>query len=403
MLLNRRRAEKKMEQHGLDALVATSPANVLYASDLCSRNCFVLLPYERGVEPALIASISGPTPVVLMSPPHIRDVRYYGEFYTVVPKVKGGFTNAERELIKAQESWDRTKIADPIEILINLLEERGITKGRIGLDESALPYQHPSWQEIRRRLPKLEVVPAERILREIRMVKSEEEIRRIKEAVRITEKAWQTALEEARTGITERAFAGIYEHTIISEGGRLTSWMGMYGSPIAFGRRTAFVDIALPSDYKLKKGDILRLDGGCSYMGYSCDMGRSAVLGQPGEKTLKYWNAIFEGEKLAIGMAEPGAEASVIFNSVVEKVRKSGIPEYKRHHTGHGWGIEHYDPPLIGPNDHTQLEEGMVLCFETPYYEVGWGGLLHEDIVVITESKPRYLTKFEGELRIMKE
>jgi Xaa-Pro aminopeptidase len=132
-------------------------------------------------------------------------------------------------------------------------------------------------------------------------------------------------------------------------------------------------------------------------------MGRSGVLGRPDEKTLKYWNAIFEGEKLAIDMAEPGVKASVIFNSAVEEVRNSGIPDYRRHHTGHGWGIEHYDPPLIGPNDHTSLEKGMVLCFETPYYEVGWGGLLHEDIVVITGSKPRYLTKFEGELRMIEE
>ncbi len=41
----------------------------------------------------------------------------------------------------------------------------------------------------------------------------------------------------------------------------------------------------------------------------------------------------------------------------------------------------------------------MVLCLETPYYEVGWGGILHEDVVVVTDDEPRYLTTFEGELR----
>jgi len=179
--------------------------------------------------------------------------------------------------------------------------------------------------------------------------------------------------------------------------------MGMYGPPIAFGRRTAFVDIALPTDYKLKRGDIIRFDGGCRYRGYPCDMARSAVLGQPSAKLKKYWNAIFEGEQLAIDMAKPGVKASVIFNSVVDKVRRSGIQHYNRHHTGHGWGIEGYDPPLIGPKNNTPLEEGMVLCFETPYYEVGWGGILHEDIVVINRKEPRHLTKFEGELRTIEE
>ena len=401
MLLDRKRAEKKMEQYGLDALIATSPANVFYISDLCSNNCFALLPCEHSVEPAIIASIGGPTPVVLMTPPHIGDVRFYGEFYTTRSQTDETLTNAEQKLVDAQESWSKTKIADPIELLIALLEERGITKGRIGLDESALPLQHPFWQRIKHRLPLLEVVLAGKIFREIRMIKSDEEIRRIQEAVRITEKAWETALDEASAGMTEREFAEIYQHTILSEGGRITSFMGMYGPPIAFGRRTAFVDIWSPSDYKLRKGDILRFDGGCSYMGYPCDMARSAVLGQPSEKLIKYWKAIFEGESLAIDMAQPGVKASEIFKKVVETVRKSGIAHYKRHHTGHGWGIEKSDPPRIGPNDHTLLEEGMVLCFETPYYEVGWGGILHEDIVVITKGKPRYLTKFEGELRIV--
>jgi len=404
MLLNKIRAEKKMEQYGLNAQIATSSANVFYTSDLCPYGeCFALLPYERNVEPAIIAPISGSTPIVLMSPPWISDVRYYGEFYTMTGWAKEPLTNAERNLVKAQESWEKTKEADPIAILIGLLEERGITKGKVGVDESNLPLEHPFWQKIKNKLPDLDVVRAQEIFREIRMVKSDEEIRRIQEAVRITEKAWETTLEQTREGMTEIEFAEIYQHTIISDGGKISSWMGMYGPPIAFGRRTAFVDIALPSDYKLKKGDIIRFDGGCSYMGYPCDMARSAVLGQPSEKLRKYWNAIFEGEKLAIDMAKPGVKASVIFNSVIEKVRKSGIPHYKRHHTGHGLGVDGYDPPLISPNDHTPLEEGMVLCFETPYYEVGWGGILHEDIVVITKNEPRYLTKFEGELRIIEE
>jgi len=375
---------------------------VFYTSDLNPYGkCFVLLPYEQNVEPAIVAPISGPTPLILTSPPWIHDIRYYGEFYTTTRWAEEPLSSAEQKLIEVQESWEKTKEADPITILIRLLEERGITNGKIGIDESNLPVNHPFWKKIKDTLPNLEAVPAQKIFRKIRMVKSDEEIKRIQEATRITEKAWQTALEQTKEGMTEKEFAEIYQHTIISERGRIASKGLMFGPPLAFGRRTAFVDIALPSDYKLKKGDIIRLDGGCGYMGYPCDMGRCAVLEQPSQKLKKYWNAIFEGEQLAINMAKPGVQASDIFNAVIEKVRQSGIPYYRRHHTGHGWGIDHYDPPLMGPNDHTPLEEGMVLCFETPYYEVGWGGILHEDIVVTTKTEPRYLTTFEEELRIL--
>jgi len=402
MLLNRKRAEEKMDKYGVKALVTSSPANVFYTSDLCPYGkCFTLLPREPNIEPALVAPISGPTPIVLTSPPWISDVRYYGEFYTETRPAKESLTDAERRLIRAQESWEKNKEADPVTLLIESLETRGITRGRVGVDESNLPLEHAFWREVKKRLPSLETVRAQEILREIRAVKSDEEIRRLQEALRITEKAWATALEQAGEGMTEREFGEIFEHTIISEGGRISASMGMYGPPIGFGRRTAFSDIASPSDYALEKGDLIRFDGGCSYMGYPCDTARSSVLGQPSQKLREYYEAILEGEQLAIDMAKPGVKASVIFNAVMGKVRKR-IPHYRRHHTGHGWGIEGYDPPLIGPNVNTTLEEGMVLCLETPYYEVGWGGLMVEDVIVVTGGVPRFLTRFSRELHIVR-
>ena len=70
MLLNRTRAEEKMLKYGLDGLIATSAVNVFYTSDLNPYgSTFVLLPYDKSIEPAIVASISGPTPIVLSSPP----------------------------------------------------------------------------------------------------------------------------------------------------------------------------------------------------------------------------------------------------------------------------------------------------------------------------------------------
>jgi len=402
MLLNRGRAEEIMWKYDLSALIASSPANVFYTSDLCPfGRCFALLPRDGNVEPALVVPISAPTPVVLMSPPWMSEVRYYGEFYVMTRWAKDPLTDAERKLVRAQEAWEKTKQTDPTLILIKLLKERGITKGRIGVDEPNLPLESPLGKEIKANLPSLEPLAAQQIFREIRMVKSAEEIERIQEALRITEKAWQTALEQTREGITEKEFSDVYQHTIISEGGSIVSKMGMYGPPIGFGPRTAFPDIAFPSDYRLKKGDLIRLDGGCSYMGYPCDTGRSAVLGEPSEKLRKYYDALLAGEQLAIDMARAGVKASDIFNAVTSMVRERGLERYVRHHTGHGWGIEGYDPPLIGPRDNTALEEGMIFCLETPYYEVGWGGPMIEDVVVITKSEARFLTKFDRELYVI--
>jgi len=80
MLLNKERAVEKMEKYGLEALIATSSANVFYTSDLCPYGkCFTLLPRKPSLEPAIVAPISAPTPIVLTSPPWVKDVHYYGE------------------------------------------------------------------------------------------------------------------------------------------------------------------------------------------------------------------------------------------------------------------------------------------------------------------------------------
>jgi len=402
MLLNRERAEERMAEERLEALVATSPANVFYASDCYPYGAsFALLPLDRGVEPAMVTSISGSTPVALMSPPWFGDVRYYGEFYVETGFSKEPLSEAERAVIRAHESWEEGRPSDPVAILLGLLEERGLTRGSIGVDESGLGQGNPLWKRAEEELPNTELVPAKKVFTEIRMVKTAEEVRRIGEATRMTERAWEAALGEARLGITEREFADAWQRTIISEGGLSNAYLGAYWPPVAFGRRTAFSDIAQPSDYRLREGDIIRFDGGATYLGYPCDMARAAVLGRADEKLKRYWRALWEGEQEAVSMARPGAVASEIFEAAVSKVRRGGIAHYRRHHTGHGWGLEGYDPPTIGPRDGTALKEGMVLCFETPYYEVGWGGLLHEDVVVVGEKGPRYLSTPEDELRVV--
>jgi Xaa-Pro aminopeptidase len=402
MLLNQDRADEKMDFHGLDALVATSPANVFYTSDTYPYgNSFALLPRDKGVEPTLITSISGSTPVALMSPPWFSDVRFYGEFYVETRFAEEPLSEAEKKMIGVHESWEISKESDPIALLVTMLEEKGLNKGRIGVDESNLGHGHPFWERMKDSLPEVEAVPARKVFTEVRMVKTAEEIRRIWQATRITERAWEAALDAVRPGITEKEFADLWQETIISEGGLSTSYLGAYWPPIAFGRRTAFSDIAQPSEYKLQKGDVIRFDGGCTYMGYPCDMARSAAYKEAGEKLKSYWRALWEGEQRAVNMAWPGARASEIFSAAVETVRENGMHHYRRHHAGHGWGLEGYDPPTISPDVDTSLEEGMVLCFETPYYEVGWGGLLHEDVIAVTEGGPRYLSTREEELRVV--
>ncbi len=73
-----------------------------------------------------------------------------------------------------------------------------------------------------------------------------------------------------------------------------------------------------------------------------------------------------------------------IFEIAMRTAREHGVPHYQRQHVGHAIGLEVYDEFGIAPGITIPLEEDMVLCVETPYYEIGWGGVQIEDLVRVT-------------------
>ena len=87
-----------------------------------------------------------------------------------------------------------------------------------------------------------------------------------------------------------------------------------------------------------------------------------------------------------------------MFEAAVETVRREGIPHYKRSHVGHGIGIDGYDLPDLAPRSDHVIEEGMVMCVETPYYELGWCGLQVEDTIVIRRDGPESFMTLSGDL-----
>jgi Xaa-Pro aminopeptidase len=70
----------------------------------------------------------------------------------------------------------------------------------------------------------------------------------------------------------------------------------------------------------------------------------------------------------------------------MDAVRKAGLPHYRRNHVGHGIGLDGYEVPALTESSTDVLTPGMVMCIETPYYELGFGGFQVEDMVLVTET-----------------
>ena len=100
-------------------------------------------------------------------------------------------------------------------------------------------------------------------------------------------------------------------------------------------------------------------------------------------------------------MIRPGVKVADVFTAVVETVRREGIPHYVRNHVGHGIGIDGIDAPNITDTSDAVFEEGMVICVEAPYYELGLGGIQVEDTIVVRKDSAENLMKTSGDLRIV--
>lgn len=399
MLLNKDRAFGIMDQYGLDMLIASSPENFMYLSDIQSASQhyrsawvygFVLLP--RDGDPTLIMPLADAF-VLAERQTWINDLRFYEPFYVKTSGREGDLNEAEARFEDIHSKVDADNLeSDGLEAAIKAIREKGLDSKTIGIDETLL--SPSAWNRIGRELSEAKLVESASILRSIRMVKTQEELKRLKKAIAIIEKGIRTVHELAKPGVTERELAKECRRVMLEEGGKLPFLV------FECGKRSVYAD-AGPTDYRLQKGDIIRIDGGCVYDGYHSDIADLSILGKASDKQKEYWKAIITGHEKGIRSVKPGIKACDLFLTIVNTVRKNGISHFNRHHCGHGIGLATYDMPIIGPNDDTIIEEGTVFNIETPYYEIGFGGIQDEDTILVTEKGCEILSSFSRDLTIL--
>ncbi len=284
------------------------------------------------------------------------------------------------------------KFPNAVAALTQCLREYGLIKGRIGVDQGSDTIF--LGQKLEKEFPGLETVAAYDLFREIRLIKTAEEAQRIQAATAVAEKALTEAVSAIRQETTEKDLDRIFKEAVIRQGGLPTL------SCIGSGPRGAFPNVE-PSEREIQRGDLVRFDVGCMVAAYHADIARTAVLGPPNPKQLRYHDALVAGQGRILESLRPGIAIGDLFQMGMKEAREKGIPHYERHHLGHGTGIEGYDLPLITPNNPLKLEAGMVFCVETPYYEPGFGGLQIEDILEVTDQGSRRLTRMERKLFIL--
>jgi Xaa-Pro aminopeptidase len=397
MPMNVARARAVMERENLDGIVASTLENFFYLSGIWNlgqelfphdTQAYVVATREQP-DAGLLAVSVGEADLTLEAYPTLRGAVTYGTFFRELPE--GVELDADERRVW-EITYNRQPVADPFEALCAALEEAGLTRGAIGVDERGP--NHTLLDQLRGRFPQLEVRAASQTFRQIRMVKTAEEHERLLAALRATEHALRTTVGAAREGVTERQLAHVFEEAIVSKKARPGFTLLRFGRGMALGQ-------VPPGDTPLAKGDYIWFDVGCTLDGYRSDIGRIVSFGEPSDKLRTYYNASKGGQSRAFELMTPGRSACDVFNGAVERVRELGIPHYRRHHVGHGIGVEYYDLPILNPRTEIPLEQGMVFEVETPYYEMGFGGAFIEDTVLVTDTGVKILTELDRELQVV--
>ena len=260
----------------------------------------------------------------------------------------------------------------------------------------AIGVERPDDQQVRAALEqeKLGEVDATAWIASVRGPKLPAEVALLGYAARLAETGIEAALLDAGQGITEAELARSIAATMVAGGADPRFIVATVGD------RTALAD-AYPTDREWRAGELARFDVGCVYAGYWSDMARSAVLGTPSALQARRYAALLAGEERQLTIARPGIKASELFDAAVQVVERGGVTPYRRHHCGHGIGLSVYETPIVAPGMQTELRPGMTFCFETPYYEIGWGGMMVEDTLVVTDDGVELLTESDRNLRVV--
>lgn len=393
MLVNEPRLLKRMAELNVDALIGTSPENVTYLSGFWALpqwirrgpQTYVLWPRSASEVPAIVTSTST-LDLLVDQPVKIEDVRRYGEFHVEI-----GPDGANDPLDRHHQSLrNEPSYKDALTALIAALKDKGLTTGRIAIDETGL---EPGYlEQLKEALPNATWLAGASVLRHVRAVKTPDEIERLRQIAQISERSINAALAVARQGASEQELACAFHVQTVREGG-----IPVLGC-IGFGERSALPNVQPSERRLLREGEIIRFDVGGRFGHYRADIARNAVLGQAPLEARRLHHALLRGVEHACEIIRPGMRAAVLFDAVMDVVRREGIPHYKRDHVGHGIGLDGYDLPSLSSSSSQLLEEGMVLCVETPYYELGRWGLQVEDMIVLRSDGAERLMTTNGGL-----
>jgi Xaa-Pro aminopeptidase len=372
-----------MAEEDLEALVILTPDNFLYATGYFLD----VAPWER---PVACVIPRDSEPFLLMHELSTNYLAHAGErgelfieeyhLYSEHPRVS--------DRLPLLPQWPQT--------LADLLRRRGVTTGRIGVDQTTGPVGPAIGL-----LPRAQLVDASAIPRDLRLIKHPEELEWIRRGGKLTDWAQERFKDGLKPGRLvldldlsvnrDLAVEAARTYPEIKVESRLLTLSGPVSAcPHGVGGDSGIM--TFERGHTIVNIIVLRLNG------YWCENERTWFLGEPGARQAAAFEAATAANQAAMAAFRPGTPMQEVDAAAQREFERAGFGAHIRHRTGHGIGLAGHEHPADMAFNPRPLVPGEVYSCEPGIYLRDLGGFRQDDIVIVTERGPESVTSYPRDL-----
>lgn len=342
-------------QYGVDAMLITSQPGEFYAAGFSGEGVVLVAPGEAV---------------------YITDSRY-------IEAARNAVSGAEVLMVERGRGYT--------DLLNEAIQRLGLQT--LGVEEDYLTLaEYDRYKSALR----AQLVPAGRLLLDLRGAKDDFEIHCITQAQRVTERAFEAILPVLRPGVTEREVAAQLTYDMLRFGAAKNSF-----DPIVVSGPNGSLPHGVPGDRAIQSGDFVTMDFGCVWGGYCSDMTRTVAVGRPSEEMMEVYDLVLRAQLAGIAASRAGVPGREIDAAARAVIQAGGYGPYFGHSYGHSVGLEIHEGPNANTREERPMPVGAVVSAEPGVYLPGKFGVRIEDLVVMEENGCRVLTQSPKNLLIL--
>jgi Xaa-Pro aminopeptidase len=356
MSSNVKRVQESLAKSGLKALLLSEISNVQWVSGFSGSSGFVLI---------------SPTEALFIS-----DSRYNVQ---------------AREEVKDLEVAIYSSPVDAATFIGQEAARLGMTE--LGFEADNVTYaQYERWKK---KLAPAALTPVKDVIEPLRMIKTPDEIAKIKKACELADACFQNVLRLIQPGVSELDISLEIEFFFRRQGANLA-----FEPIVVSGVRSARPH-GRASEKKLERGDFLTMDFGALLNGYNSDITRTVVVQEASDRHREVYDQVLKAQVASIDALKSGTTAAAVDGLSRQILAEKDLDQYFGHGLGHGLGKSVHDFGRLNATSKDAIEPGQVWTIEPGVYIEGFGGVRIEDDVVITESGNEVLTHSPKELLVL--